>query len=98
TADYYPEGYLIWLEVDTLIRQKTNGQKSLNDFCRIFYGGAGGPPAGGPFKIVEGVGGPRPGTPHDLGGGPRGAPGSEAPRAPPRGSNTPRERGGLRPR
>jgi predicted metalloprotease with PDZ domain len=44
TADYYPEGDLIWLEVDTLLRQKSNGQKSLNDFCRAFYGGESGPP------------------------------------------------------
>jgi predicted metalloprotease with PDZ domain len=44
TADYYPEGYLIWLEVDTLLRQRSNGQKSLNDFCRAFYGGESGPP------------------------------------------------------
>ena len=44
SADYYPEGYLIWLEADTVIRQKTNGQKSLNDFCRLFYGGQSGPP------------------------------------------------------
>jgi predicted metalloprotease with PDZ domain len=53
TADYYPEGYLLWLEVDTLIRQKTNGQKSLNDFCRIFYGGQSGPPAVVPYKFDE---------------------------------------------
>jgi predicted metalloprotease with PDZ domain len=44
TADYYPEGYLIWLEVDALLRQKSNGQKSLNDFCRAFHGGENGPP------------------------------------------------------
>ena len=53
TADYYPEGYLIWLEVDSLIRQKTNGQKSLNDFCRIFYGGQSGPPAVVPYKFED---------------------------------------------
>src|SRR5207249_6309454 len=35
--DYYPEGELIWLDVDTLIRQQTHGQKSLDDFCRLFY-------------------------------------------------------------
>src|SRR5947207_3886759 len=40
SADYYPEGFLIWLEIDTLIRRQTNGQKSLNDFCRLFFGGA----------------------------------------------------------
>jgi len=45
SADYYPEGYLIWLEVDALIRRQSNGQKSLNDFCRVFYGGQSGPPA-----------------------------------------------------
>jgi predicted metalloprotease with PDZ domain len=53
TADYYPEGYLIWLEVDALIRQKTNGQKSLNDFCRIFYGGQSGPPAVVAYKFED---------------------------------------------
>src|SRR5947209_6652489 len=51
SADYYPEGYLIWLEVDTLIRQKSNGQKSLNDFCRSFYGGQNGPPAVVPYEF-----------------------------------------------
>ena len=38
SVDYYPEGFLIWLEADTLIRQQTNGAKSLNDFCRLFAG------------------------------------------------------------
>jgi predicted metalloprotease with PDZ domain len=53
TADYYPEGYLIWLEVDSLIRQKTNGQKSLNDFCHAFYGGPSGPPTVVPYKFED---------------------------------------------
>jgi predicted metalloprotease with PDZ domain len=44
SADYYPEGYLIWLEVDATIRRQTQGRKSLNDFCHAFYGGASGPP------------------------------------------------------
>lgn len=44
SADYYPEGFLMWLEVDTLIRRQTNGQKSLNDFCHAFFGGQSGPP------------------------------------------------------
>src|SRR5215472_1135487 len=43
-VDYYPEGFLIWLEADTVIRQQTHGQKSLNDFCRIFHGGGNTPP------------------------------------------------------
>ncbi len=57
TADYYPEGYLIWLEVDSLIRQKTNGQKSLNDFCHLFHGGQSGPPMVVPYKFEDIVAG-----------------------------------------
>ena len=41
--DYYTEGIFIWLEVDTKIRQLTNGQKSLDDFCHVFHGGQSGP-------------------------------------------------------
>jgi len=36
--DYYTEGLLIWLDADTLIRQKTNGAKSMNDFAHAFFG------------------------------------------------------------
>src|SRR5713101_3935964 len=36
--DYYNEDELNWLWVDTIIRQQTHGQKSLDDFCRIFHG------------------------------------------------------------
>jgi predicted metalloprotease with PDZ domain len=45
STDYYDEGLLIWLDVDTTIRQLTNGRKSMNDFCRAFHGGPGGQPA-----------------------------------------------------
>jgi predicted metalloprotease with PDZ domain len=38
-TDYYPEGDLLWLEVATLIHDQSHGQKSLEDFCRLFYGG-----------------------------------------------------------
>ncbi len=37
-VDYYDEGLLIWLDADTLIREKTNNQKSLDDFARSFFG------------------------------------------------------------
>jgi predicted metalloprotease with PDZ domain len=47
SVDYYDEGTLIWLEADTIIRQRTNGQKSLDDFCKVFEGA----PSTGP-KIV----------------------------------------------
>ncbi len=36
--DYYVEGQLIWLDADTLIREKTNGRKGLDDFARAFFG------------------------------------------------------------
>ncbi len=36
--DYYDEGNLIWLDADTLIREKTNGKHSLDDFARVFFG------------------------------------------------------------
>ena len=47
--DYYPEGELIWLEADSIIRQQTHGQKSLDDFCRRFHGGQSGPPMVVPY-------------------------------------------------
>ena len=36
--DYYTEGMLIWLDADTKIRELTNDQKSLDDFCKRFFG------------------------------------------------------------
>jgi predicted metalloprotease with PDZ domain len=42
--DYYEEDELNWLWVDTIIRQQTHGQKSLDDFCHIFHGAPSGPP------------------------------------------------------
>ncbi len=38
TEDYYMEGLLIWLDADTKIRELSNGQKSLDDFAKEFYG------------------------------------------------------------
>ena len=42
--DYYEEDELNWLWADTIIRQQTHGQKTLDDFCRIFHGPPSGPP------------------------------------------------------
>jgi predicted metalloprotease with PDZ domain len=36
--DYYMEGLLVWLDVDTKIRELSGGRKSLDDFARLFYG------------------------------------------------------------
>jgi predicted metalloprotease with PDZ domain len=43
-VDFYPEGVLLWLEADTIIRQQTNGQRSIDDFCHAFHGGQSTPP------------------------------------------------------
>jgi predicted metalloprotease with PDZ domain len=42
SVDFYEEGWLIWLEADTQIRQLTGGHRTLDDFCHLFYGGASG--------------------------------------------------------
>ena len=36
--DYYQEGVLIWLEADATIRALSGGKKSLDDFCKLFFG------------------------------------------------------------
>src|SRR5262249_59688617 len=53
SLDYYPEGQLIWLEVDTIIRQQTHGQRSMNDFCHAFHGGQSGPPKVIPYTFDD---------------------------------------------
>jgi predicted metalloprotease with PDZ domain len=36
--DFYFEGALLWMEADAIIREKTHGARSLDDFCRKFLG------------------------------------------------------------
>lgn len=38
SADYYDESRLFWLEADMLIRDASNGRRSLDDFARAFFG------------------------------------------------------------
>ncbi|HET8611437.1 MAG TPA: peptidase M61 [Sphingomonas sp.] len=38
SEDYYSQGQLTWLDADQLIREKTHGKKSLDDFARLFFG------------------------------------------------------------
>ncbi|HEY6185247.1 MAG TPA: PDZ domain-containing protein, partial [Terriglobales bacterium] len=42
--DYYDEDVLNWLWVDTIIRQQTQGAKSIDDFCHAFHGAPNSPP------------------------------------------------------
>lgn len=43
-TDFYEEGELDWLWVDTIIRQQSKGTKSLDDFCKLFHGSPSTPP------------------------------------------------------
>jgi len=38
SEDYYSEGQLLWLDVDTLIRERSANRRSLDDFARTFFG------------------------------------------------------------
>jgi predicted metalloprotease with PDZ domain len=38
SEDYYNEGLLIWLDVDRILREKSKGKRSMNDFARAFFG------------------------------------------------------------
>jgi predicted metalloprotease with PDZ domain len=44
SVDFYEEGMFLWLDVDDTIRRLTNDKKSMDDFCRLFYGAASGSP------------------------------------------------------
>jgi predicted metalloprotease with PDZ domain len=38
SEDYYNEGLLIWLDADSLIRERSGEARSLDDFARAFFG------------------------------------------------------------
>jgi len=44
SVDYYDEGALIWLEADTIIRARSGGKKSMDDFAHLFHGGKNSAP------------------------------------------------------
>ena len=52
-SDYYPEGDLLWLEVATIIHQQSNGEKSIDDFCHLFHGGANNGPEVKPYTFDD---------------------------------------------
>jgi predicted metalloprotease with PDZ domain len=53
STDFYPEGTLLWLEADVLIRQKSKGARSLDDFCKKFHGAPSGPPAVSTYSLDD---------------------------------------------
>lgn len=38
SGDYYGEMLLVWLDADSLIREKSGGTKSIDDFAKAFFG------------------------------------------------------------
>jgi predicted metalloprotease with PDZ domain len=65
-TDYYDEGELLWLEVDSTIRQKTDGKKTLNDFVAAFHGlGGNTGPKVVPYTFEDIVAGLNAVTPND---------------------------------
>ena len=51
SVDFYPEGLLLWLEVDAMLRSRSKGRVSLDDFARRFYAiqGSGRPVSVTPY-------------------------------------------------
>ncbi len=43
-TDYYTESVLMWLDVDTRLREQTRDRRSLDDFARAFFGVRDGEP------------------------------------------------------
>jgi predicted metalloprotease with PDZ domain len=52
-VDFYDEGELIWLDADTLIRQLTSGQRSLDDFVKRFHGAPSTSPMVKPYAFDD---------------------------------------------
>ena len=53
-TDFYEEGELVWLDVDTTIRKMSGGKKSLDDFLAKFEGlGGNTPPNVAPYTLAD---------------------------------------------
>lgn len=52
--DYYDDAALrIWLDADTLIRERSAGQRSLDDFARLFFAAPSGRPVTHPYELDD---------------------------------------------
>ena len=68
-VDYYPEGELLWLEADTILRKQSGGKRSLNDFCARFHGlGGNTPPKVVPYTFDDVVANLNAVSPYDWAG------------------------------
>lgn len=53
SQDYYDEGALFWLHADAIIRAKSDGRRTLDDFCRSFFARRAGGATVVPFTLDE---------------------------------------------
>ncbi len=68
-TDYYDEGELLWLEADLVIREKSGGKKTLNDFAGAFEGyGGNTAPKVVPYTFEDIVAGLNAVVPYDWSG------------------------------
>jgi predicted metalloprotease with PDZ domain len=63
--DYYGEGDLIWLWMANIIHRQSHGEKSFEDFCRLFYGGPNKGPQLKPYTFDDLVKALNSTTPYD---------------------------------
>lgn len=53
STDFYPEGPLLWLQVDSLMREESKGARSLDTFAADFFGPPDGAVAVKPYTYEE---------------------------------------------
>ena len=53
SEDYYVDGLITWMSVDSILREKSGGTKSIDDYDRAFYGMRDGDYGDLPFTIDE---------------------------------------------
>jgi predicted metalloprotease with PDZ domain len=53
STDFYDESILVWLEADVIIRNASQGQRTLDDFCHRFHGGPDGPYIVKPYSLDQ---------------------------------------------
>ena len=68
SEDYYSEGELVWLDADTLIRERSGGKRSLDDFAKGFFGVDDGSWADLPYAFEDVAGALNAVEPYDWAG------------------------------
>lgn len=53
SGDFYDEGLLLWLDVDTLIRSLSHGSKTLDDFLHLYTAGGSREPTVEPYTFDD---------------------------------------------